>query len=135
MFAFMPVQKATTVHTGIQSSIDIQDIFADTTGVAAGGNAAIIVDVLVVRHDGTPVTGLATSAFTASVQAGSTLIKADATPFVITFAQTGGTDDVGNGVYRLSVDPDSNWAALRTDIRLTVTSGGISATALVVITL
>ncbi len=121
IFAFMPVDRAATVHTTIGNKLIIRDVFVNT--VYANLNSdPIKVDILVTRHDGTTVTGLTAANFAADIIYGipnTITVTVDDTPV--------------NGIYRLDLNPTRNWGGDRTNIGITVTSGSNSATALVVI--
>ncbi len=124
VFATMPIEKASTVHTTIIStiggSLTLKDVFLDINTATSGNKAPVNVDLLVVRHDGTTVTGLTLSSFSASFAAGTSGTAS------VTVASSGG------GAYRLAITPSGNWATGRTDIAITASSGGSSGSALVV---
>jgi len=90
---------------------------------AAGNSNAITVDFLIVKQDGSKVTGLTAGAFSTSFIAGTT------TPGTVTITVA----NSGDGGYRLTLDPANNWVAGRNDIILTATSGSQSASALIVV--
>ncbi len=123
MFALIPVEKASTVHTTIQSSLFIKDVFVDATAAGSANNNPITADFLVVKHDGTTVTGLTVSSFTTSFIAGTT------SPGAVTITEP----NSGSGGYRLTIKPTANWVAGRTDIVLTATSGSLSGSTLLVV--
>jgi len=134
IFAFIPVDKATTVHgtiiaaiTGdtddIDDSMTINEVFADIDTATSANDDAIILDVLVTKHDGTPVTGLTGGSFSTDFIAGTT------SPGAVTITVT----DSGSGGYRITVDPTNNWVAGRTSIALSVTDGTVFASKLVVV--
>ena len=137
IFAFIPVDKATTVHdqiiaailgtgtidlTDISDSMTINDVFGDIDTATSANDDAIILDVLVTRHDGSAVTGLTAISF-------STAFIAGTAPGDVTITVT----DSGSGGYRITVDPTDDWDAGRTTIVLSVTDGTVSASKLVVV--
>ena len=122
MFAFMPVEQANTVHTTITDAINIEDIFADIDTAASTNNDAIIVDFIISEQSGDAVVGLIATDFATDFIAG-------ANPGAVTITVT----NSGSGGYRITIDPTNNWDAGRTSIVLTATSGGISASVLLVV--
>jgi hypothetical protein len=113
MFAFMPVQRAATVHSTITGAMDIQDIFASQ----ADANT-VTVDLQLVRQDGTFVAG---ATFTASSVVGG----------LGTITVTEAAES--NGVYRLTLDTQNNLPVGRSDISLRASAGDDVAWALVVV--
>ena len=123
MFAFISFQKASTIHTGIQSSLIIKDVFVSIGTAAATNNDAITIGLLITRHDGSAVTGLTAPSFSTAFIAGTV------NPGIVTITVA----NSGSGAYRLTIDPTNNWVAGRTDIVLTATSGGITGSTLIVV--
>lgn len=120
--AFMPVERSGTIHTGIQGSLIIKDVFVNIGSAASTNNDAITIDFLVTKHDGSTVAGLTQSSFSTSFIAGTT------NPGTVTITVA----NSGSGAYRLTIDPTNNWVAGRTDIVLTATSGSFTGSTLVV---
>jgi len=122
VFAFAPVNQASTVHDTILGSIEIRDIYADIGTARSNNNNAVTFDFLLVDRHGDAVTGLTNTDFTANFTTGTA--SGPATIEVI---------DSGSGAYQLTIEPTVNWDAERTSIVLTVMSAENSASALLVV--
>ena len=112
MFAFMPVQRAATVHSTL-AGMDIQDIFA-----SASDANTVTVDVQLVNADGSFVAG---ATFTATSVVGNL-----GTITVTEVAES-------NGAYRLTLDTQNNLPTGRSDISLKASAGSDVGWALVVV--
>jgi len=125
MFAFMPVEQATTVHDSILSSIEIRDIYADIDDAADGDSDPVTIDFILVSKDGDAITGLDAADMDAESTAGTDT-------GVITIGLD--VDDAGDGAYRITLTPANTWDAGRTSIVLTATDDdGNSASTLLVV--
>ena len=123
VFAFAPVDQASTVHNTIQSSLEIKDIYADVDTAASTNNDAITFDFLLVSQDGDGIVGLDETDMTADFTAGTT-----------SGGETIAVTDSGSGSYRITVQPTNDWDAGRTSIVLTATDDdGNSASTLLVV--
>ena len=123
VFAFAPVDQASTVHNTIQSSLEIKDIYADVDTAASTNNDAITFDFLLVSQDGDGIVGL-----------DETDMTADFTARTTSGGETIAVTDSGSGSYRITVQPTNDWDAGRTSIVLTATDDdGNSASTLLVV--
>ena len=124
VFAFTPVDQASTVHNTILNSLEIKDIYADIGDAALDNTDAVTFDFLLVDRNGDAVTGIVAADVDAVSTAGT-----DTGDITIGLDE----DDSGSGSYRITLTPENTWDAGRTNIVLTATSGGNSATTLIVV--
>ena len=123
VFAFTPIDQASTVHDTILSSIEIRDIYADIDDAADGNSDPVTIDFVLVSKDGDAITGL-----------DETDMDADSTAGTITGVITIGVTASDSGAYRITLTPANTWDAGRTSIVLSATDGdGNSASALLVV--
>jgi len=122
--AFSPLNEATTVHTTITGAISISNVFVDTGTASSLNSELITVDFVISEQSGDAIDDLVAVNF--------------ATDFITVF-DPGDVEilveESGSGGYRLTIDPDDAWDVGRTAIVLTATSGGLSATTLIVVDL
>ena len=123
VFAFTPIDQASTVHTTILSSIEINDIYADIGGAADANSLPVTIDFILVSKDGDAITGLVAGDMDAETTAGDT---GDITVALV-------ADSDGAGAYRITLTPIGDWDTGRTNIVLSVTDDGNSASTLLVL--
>jgi len=125
VFAFTPIDKASTVHDTILSSIEIRDIYADIDDAAVGDSDPVTIDFILVSKDGDAITGL-----------DETAMDAESTAGTVTGDIAIGLDvnEAGDGAYRITLTPANFWDTGRTSIVLSVTDDdGNSASTLLVL--
>ena len=123
VFAFSPIDEASTVHNSILDSLEIKDIYADIGDAADGDTDPVTFDFLLVDRNGDVVTGLDETNMDAVSTAGTTT-------GTITIEVT----DDASGSYRITLTPENTWDTGRTNIVLTATDDdGNSASTLLVL--
>lgn len=142
MFAFMPIEKAATVHTTIQSSLSLRattpiggnvvsldpDGPGGTTAAASANANPVAVLIQVVQNGQAVTSGVTFTATQASIRAGATTAPSDLGALTAATSQS-------NGVWKVSIDPANNWASGEYFFAIKATVGTNSSTDVVQVTI